>query len=211
MQIEINERTYELQTCRGFEGKCSFSLVKDTELTERIQNLIDNISSPQADISKKPYCSSHKRIKIALAACPNACTMPQIKDFSINARLFPNEVTTDCNGCANCESACREQAISVTNNKAKISEEHCLGCGMCIKACPSSAITHQEPVFKILIGGRMGRHPKWAEEICTVHADKVCDTLNSFINKVVPELSPGERISELVNRLSLEKINGIIS
>jgi ferredoxin len=41
-----------------------------------------------------------------------------------------------CIGCKKCEKVCPEQAITVTDNLAKIDYNKCTGCGTCTQSCP---------------------------------------------------------------------------
>lgn len=44
-----------------------------------------------------------------------------------------------CRGCKACTKVCAQDAISITDGKARISD-NCVGCGRCIGACPFDAI-----------------------------------------------------------------------
>lgn len=50
-----------------------------------------------------------------------------------------------CNGCGLCVSACRESALTLENNKAKLLRgDYCNGLGNCLPACPQNAISFTE-------------------------------------------------------------------
>ncbi|MDR3356820.1 MAG: 4Fe-4S binding protein [Spirochaetaceae bacterium] len=50
-----------------------------------------------------------------------------------------------CDGCGLCSAACRENAIVITNGKAKLlGDDYCDGLGACLPACPADAITVEE-------------------------------------------------------------------
>lgn len=206
MMVKEQEKTYELNLCRGMEGRCSFGLTNGARLGKEIGQLLGDSAAMQGYKAAGDGVLPHKRVKIALAACPNACTQPQIKDIGIIARLFPTEIGTDCNGCSQCEDVCQEQAIIVRDGRALILAERCVGCGLCINECRQKAIESDGLGFQILIGGRMGRRPKWAEELCVVDCNEVHKIIKSLFNKVISLLCPGERMSELVERISLERL-----
>ncbi|MDR3278183.1 MAG: RnfABCDGE type electron transport complex subunit B, partial [Oscillospiraceae bacterium] len=48
--------------------------------------------------------------------------------------------THGCIGCKKCERECPAQAITVTNNLAKIDYEKCTGCGHCAEVCTTKCI-----------------------------------------------------------------------
>lgn len=48
-----------------------------------------------------------------------------------------------CTGCEACVDACPVDAISMVNDKAKVSEDDCIDCGQCVDECPVEAIEMQ--------------------------------------------------------------------
>jgi dissimilatory sulfite reductase (desulfoviridin) alpha/beta subunit len=62
---------------------------------------------------------------------------------------------------------CREQAIILDprTGRPSIDPERCLSCGQCIRACPSAALVGGEAGYRILIGGKLGRHPQLGREL----------------------------------------------
>ena len=45
-----------------------------------------------------------------------------------------------CIGCMKCKKVCPHDAITVTNNLAKIDYDKCEGCGLCAEACPTGCM-----------------------------------------------------------------------
>ncbi len=48
-----------------------------------------------------------------------------------------------CTGCEACVDSCPVDAISMVNDKAKVSEDDCIDCGQCVDECPVEAIEMQ--------------------------------------------------------------------
>jgi len=57
--------------------------------------------------------------------------------------LCPKVKTKKCVGCGDCAQHCAQNAISLSEDKAKIDPERCIGCGECILICPNDAIDVQ--------------------------------------------------------------------
>jgi ferredoxin len=45
-----------------------------------------------------------------------------------------------CIGCMKCKKVCPHDAITVTNNLAKIDYDKCEGCGACAEVCPTGCM-----------------------------------------------------------------------
>ena len=45
-----------------------------------------------------------------------------------------------CIGCKKCEKVCQHEAVTVTNNLAKVDYTKCVGCGACAEACPTGSM-----------------------------------------------------------------------
>lgn len=195
---------YEFNACRGAKGGCPFGLVSHSLLYEDINRLVRESVWPETAVMLKRDKSSHYlRLKIALAACPNACTRPQIKDIGLIANLVPKRIGESCNGCGKCEETCWEKAIAVKNSKAQLSPQRCIGCGFCVNNCVQEAIESQAIEFRILVGGRMGRHPRWAQELCIVDSSKVVGVIESLLKVIAEKAGQGERMANVVERLEI--------
>ena len=193
--------------CRGTAGRCPHSLVKGQPILETIEGMVkEAIHVGMASDHKGHRASHHPGLRLALAACPNACTEPQTKDVGIIAIMIPTGVGQSCNGCGWCEKVCREGAIRVTNGKAEIMPERCVGCGQCISECPDEAISSHAVRFKILVGGRMGRRPRWAEQLCVADGPDVVKAIQGFLDRVSRHAGPGERIANVAERIGVARL-----
>jgi anaerobic sulfite reductase subunit C len=199
----IESETYHLQPCRGLQGACPFALVKDPSLVPQI-DLAVRTSAWWPRV--RPGRPLHLRLRVALAACPNACTMPQIRGIGIIATVTPRAVGSPCNGCGVCERTCRERAIVVQDGWAVLNESLCVGCGQCIQRCPRHVIDAGPPRLRILVGGRMGRHPRWAQDLCEVDVESAPAVVKAFLNVLASQASPTAPVAEAVERITIERL-----
>ncbi len=190
----------EISACRGVKGDCQFSLVDAPYMLKEVERVARDSAWVTALAGRDVH---HKRLKIALAACPNACSQPQIKDVGVVAVCVPTEIGANCTGCGQCEDLCREEAIAVKDGLAMLQPQRCVGCGMCIEACPQKAIESGGVRFRILVGGTMGRHPRWGQELCVVDGSRVVEQVERFLDAIVRRAKEGERIASVVERIGL--------
>ncbi len=195
---------YEVSGCRGVEGGCRFGLAECCLLAERIAAVVER--SAIVSTAGKGGCKDHLRLKVAIAGCPNACSGPQIKDVGIIANVRPCRIGSGCDGCGGCEEVCREGGIKVEGGIAKIFAQRCVGCGLCIKECAQGAIESEGVRFRILVGGRMGRHPKFGQELCVVQGSCVGAVVESFLKIINHRAKTGERIAAVVERIGIIKL-----
>lgn len=107
----------------------------------------------------------HRKLKISISSCPNACSRPQIADIGMIAFVTPEVDSEQCTVCGACVDVCIDNAITMGEDAPIFDRELCLGCLKCRDNCPVECISLSEPSMKILAGGKMGRHPHMAEEI----------------------------------------------
>ncbi|MBI5725986.1 MAG: TIGR04076 family protein [Planctomycetes bacterium] len=161
--------TFVVETCKGKEGGCPSALAELQTLKSEIESAIER--SGWNEFLRKRATGPllpHQRLRVALAACPNACSHPQIRDIGLIASVRPMRVSKLCTGCGHCAEVCREKAIVMANDMPEFDGGRCLGCGKCGKACPAGALEMGDLRFRLLIGGRMGRRPCLASELPTL-------------------------------------------
>ncbi len=178
-----NPLLYQIKSCKGAEVNCPFLIIDSKVLAEKLQNRLEKLNFTQRLMDEiDGQILPHHTMKLAVAGCPNSCSMPQIKDFGVHA-VEPVYVDTDteCIGCMKCVETCREDAVTVKDNHVSIDKQKCVHCGLCAKVCPVGSIKSEEKKYRVMIGGKVGRHPRFAldllpqaNESTTIKALDVC-------------------------------------
>ena len=180
---EGNPVLYQVKSCRGAEVNCPFLITDSDILSDKLRNRLEELHFTEKLIDKvEGQILPHHTMKLAVSGCPNSCSMPQIKDFGVHA-VEPVSVDPDCKciECMKCVEACREDAIMVKNGNVTIDKEKCVHCGLCAKVCPTGTIKAEKKKYRVMIGGKVGRHPRFAldllpqaDESTTLKALDVC-------------------------------------
>ena len=178
-----NPVLYQIKSCRGAEVNCPFLITNSNILADKLRNRLEELHFTEKLIDKiEGQILPHHTMKLAVAGCPNSCSMPQIKDFGVHA-LEPVYVDPDCEctECMKCVETCREDAITIQGGQVSIDKDKCVHCGLCARVCPAGSIKTSEKKYRVMIGGKVGRHPRFAldvlmqaEESTTLKALDVC-------------------------------------
>ena len=80
-----NELSYSINACRGV-GLCPFGLVEVSPIKKFIETALSDAGWVMHLKRLHPTgVRSHHRLRIAVAACPNGCSQPQIHDIGLIA------------------------------------------------------------------------------------------------------------------------------
>jgi dissimilatory sulfite reductase (desulfoviridin) alpha/beta subunit len=146
------------------------------------------------------------KIKFAVTGCPNSCAKPQENDLGVMGIRMPAINTQDCSGCGTCTFMCPEKAIVLDNEKIKILWDKCNLCGACVGTCPSDLITEEWTGYKILVGGKIGKHPKLGMELIdTKSPQEAVAIFRKIINWAKKNTKTGERLGICLDRVGFEK------
>jgi dissimilatory sulfite reductase (desulfoviridin) alpha/beta subunit len=200
-------RAWEVRLCRGREA-CAFGLAALRPLGQAIEASL-RASGWEAHLARRfpGGYSPHQRLRVAVAACPNACSQPQIQDIGLIAAARPTAVDGSCTACGACAQACREGAIAVAAGRASVLQERCVACGQCVARCPAAAIGAAPVAFRVLLGGHMGRHPAWATELTgTLDPQRAAFYIGQAALLLIRFSRPHERIWQTFSRLGLRAV-----
>lgn len=192
---------YALNLCRGFEPQgCRFNVVKDKKFVEQIISQIERSSWKKfMDSQKNGPLKAHEKLKISFSGCPNGCSRPHIHDLGIIGAVKPEVVAKHCLNCGICSETCREQAISSLNDIAQVDYTCCLYCGECVRACPEESMKVSQAGFRLVVGGRLGRHPCLARDLGMIFTKnqqaRALDILLDFHRK---GFETGTRLSQMI-------------
>jgi len=200
-ELKLRHNPFEIILCRGFAA-CPRALADPLEdgaplavIEERLSTL--PIHAGPSKIEIRPF-------SISISLCPNGCSRPQIADIGIIAVTYPCINYSRCTGCAVCIPSCRESALKINSEGRPDVHHTCIGCGDCFASCPSGALESGEKGFRILLGGKLGRHPHLAEDTGIIYnTGQVLDQTLKWYTFWFRNHIPGERFRGLTNRRGL--------
>ena len=198
---------YQIDICFGSEG-CPNRASSSDHVLEKIEEIFIKKDLPGFLRGRvNGDLKLHHEFRVTIADCPNACSQPQIKDIGIIGACIPQITEEECTLCKACTDICREKAITIDDalNKPVIDFSLCLECGQCIDACPSETIENGKTGFRVLLGGKLGRHPRLARELPGIYEkNEVIEIVQTCINFYKEHSKHGERFSEIFKDADFE-------
>jgi dissimilatory sulfite reductase (desulfoviridin) alpha/beta subunit len=202
----VKNRFYEIRVCASSVG-CPFAIINAETIKQKLLPLIEasNLIA-WLETRIKGAVLSHHRFKIAIAGCPNACSEPQTKDFGLIGQATVCRGKGSCIECLRCVEHCREDAIQIIDGEPRIDYRKCVRCGGA-RVCPSQALQIGQVGFKVLVGGKLGRHPKLAETLAElVDETEVLTIFRNSLTFYMTEARDEERFATLVDRLGISAV-----
>ncbi|UUX92589.1 4Fe-4S binding protein [Methanoplanus endosymbiosus] len=148
-----------------------------------------------------------RKLKIAIAGCPNNCSKVQFNDIGFMGHLYPFFDEDACTLCGACEKACKENALKIEDEKLNFNPELCVGCGDCIKKCSSDAVKISESGLTLYLGGRAGREIYIGEEAeGLIPEDKIPEITDCIITYFENNADIGERFGSMMARIGKGKV-----
>jgi len=201
---------FRVKACRGARG-CPNAITSSATLLRRIEDFLhqENLTEFLQERVGGPL-RHHHRFRVAISECPNACSQVHIQDLGLIGQMEP-ELTGECTKCGSCEEACEEGAIRVEDRFPVIDPERCLNCGACVRACASGALTPGRIGYRILVGGKLGRHPRLAKELVSFATEEeVLQILKKVIYLYKAHNRRGERLGQLIEDVGWEEFRKAI-
>jgi anaerobic sulfite reductase subunit C len=205
MVIEVSG--YQVETCSGPGGCPNWAIIYKGLAEDIRQRLIkQDLKAFLRRIVRGPL-KIHHEFRISISDCPNACSRPQIADIGLIGACHPVVTGEMCNGCGSCVEACREDAISFAGDIPFIDGEKCLSCGKCIAVCPAGTLQTDRSGYRILLGGKLGRHPCLGTELPGIfNKDQILETIDRCVEYYKDHCVEGERLGEIMRKNAKEDI-----
>ncbi|MEZ4527913.1 MAG: 4Fe-4S binding protein [Desulfobacterales bacterium] len=205
MESEI--RGYRVETCFG-SGGCPNRVCDSQDLIHRLETMLEKENLLEFLKSRvKGTLKFHHEFSVSISDCPNACSQPQIRDAGIIGAAVPEVAEAECTQCLNCVETCKENSIRLDSEKGKpaIDMELCVRCGQCVKVCPSGTLTIAEKGFRVLLGGKLGRHPCLGRELPGIlSTEKTVEIVRDCIAFWREHSKNGERFAALFQASDFE-------
>ena len=198
---------YQLDACFGSSG-CPHRAMASEVLVEKIEQVMADAdllkflkSRVQGDLK------FHHEFRISIADCPNACSQPQIKDVGILGASTPGFTEIPCSACGACTDACKENAMVLSENgeATAIDFQRCVHCGSCIAACPTGTLEAGKNGYRVLVGGKLGRHPRLARELPGIHdTETVVRMITDFLAFYKSRSTHGQRFAQMLTDADID-------
>lgn len=199
-------RGFEVEGCFGRNG-CPNRAAPEEGLLDDVERLLAGKNIREFLLSRVDGpLRMHHQFRVSISDCPNACSRPQIVDIGLIGARQPRLVAHECSHCGLCRETCREEAINYdAEHKSLILDDaKCLQCGLCIDACPTGAIQESRRGYRILLGGKLGRHPQLGTELAGIFsAEQVLAIIDDCLEHYFKHNRQGERFGEILRRHAL--------
>lgn len=192
-----------LENCRHEPAGCPNALIDTALWREALEDWLsmDQISGRLRQRIVDDQMLYHHKLRLAVAGCPNGCSRPQIADLALVGFVRPSFDLDACSACGTCAEVCPDQAIAV-EDELKWNKNLCQGCLACGRVCPDGAVSLTRPGARILMGGKLGRHPRLARIVGEVH--EPAEAVRYFakaVDEYIDNAAPGERFAAWRSRV----------
>ncbi len=87
-------------------------------------------------------------------------------------------------------------------NEPTINYCKCRSCGQCINVCPTGTVRESKRGYRILVGGKLGRHPRLGTELNSIFSiDETLKIVKNCVKCYMMHNIAGERFGEVLNQM----------
>ena len=203
----------QVETCFGPSG-CSNLAVSFPGFADRVERLLEEkgISRFIREGVSGPL-KPHHEFRVSISDCPNGCSRPQIADIGLLGAAMPDTAEASaCNGCGSCVEVCREAAVELRHPGPcpLVLSDRCLGCGQCAVICPTGAIAQGAEGYRVLVGGKLGRHPRLGTELGLFTPEQALEIVSRAAELYMDRARPGQRLGALVDEIGLGRVKAAL-
>ena len=196
--------THTLKVCRG-AAQCPHAVLGQ-DLTAELEAVIAASGWPEFLTSMNRPIRHHHQFKAAVASCPNGCSQPHIADFGLIAFARVEAEPERCSGCGHCVVVCSEKALCLEDT-IRLDSSRCLGCAACARVCPEKALRVDATGCRVLLGGKLGRHPRLAHELGFFSLPHALEALRNVLGVFMNHHRPGLRLGDLIEKIGREEFD----
>ena len=180
--------------CPGV-ATCRWGIIETKSISKYIDKSYFGVETP------------HK-FKFGVTGCPNNCAKASENDIGIMGAILPKWLSDECTDCDLCVNVCPTKAIYKENNEYRLNEEKCIYCSICTSSCPTEAWIPEITGFLLLIGGTMGKIPRFATKVGGIIQD--LDILKKGIDVSLEYYKKNgrkkERFGHSIDRIGVAKV-----
>lgn len=183
-----------IEVCHNELSGCPNVLIKTSEWKKALEERLAarGVSERlRARVSGDKILYHHK-LRFAVAGCPNGCSRPQIADVALVGFVAPSVDPADCTACGACADVCPDAAVSVDDGPPVFDMDACQGCTKCRDICPRGCIALSTSGVRLLLGGKLGRHPRFAARAGEFEAvgeavERISEVVEEYIGSAAAE------------------------
>jgi dissimilatory sulfite reductase (desulfoviridin) alpha/beta subunit len=152
------------------------------------------------------------KFKLAVTGCSSNCTKANENDIGVRGAIEPRWEADSCTDCGLCVSFCPVNAISRQDTDESsnyvVDETACINCTVCTSLCPTSAWVVGRKGYTVLIGGTMGRIPRFASVLKRIveSEQEVYALVDAAVECYRERGIKKERFGHMIDRIGLKKI-----
>jgi anaerobic sulfite reductase subunit C len=196
-----------VEVCHAKLSNCPNVIIDPEEWKVVIEDWVskNDISERLREKAEGEKILFHHKFRVSISGCPNGCSRPQIADFALVGFVVPDVDSDKCTSCGLCMEACPDSAISfdsasdgdINDGPPIFDRVKCLGCYKCRDSCPTECINVSEGALRILIGGKLGRHPHLADNVGVIKdPEELEDLLTRITDDYLKNSKTNERFSD---------------